>query len=74
MKKAQEYRRHAQECRVLARGAASDQERDQLLAMAAHWENLAEQRLILLQKQEHEAARQGGSRDDRVRGTDKKNT
>jgi len=44
MKKASEYRQHAEECRALAarmeRGAA----REQLLRMAAAWEELARDR------------------------------
>jgi hypothetical protein len=44
MKKASEYRRHAEECRTLARNAMSDQERNQLLNMAETWTKLAEER------------------------------
>ena len=36
MKKASEYRKHAEECRSLARGVQGPQ-RDQLLEMAATW-------------------------------------
>jgi len=41
MKKAAEYRRHAQECRALARNAATEQERTQFLEISATWESLA---------------------------------
>ena len=40
MKKASDYRVHAEECRALARNMQGDQ-RDQLLEMAATWERLA---------------------------------
>ena len=43
-KKAEEYRRHANECRALARKAASEEERKQLTEMAETWLSLAEQR------------------------------
>ena len=48
MKKASEYRQHAQECRVLARGATTSQHRDQLLTMAETWEKLARERETLI--------------------------
>ena len=44
MKKASEYRQHAEECRLLAQGMAQGEHRDQLLEMAATWENLARER------------------------------
>lgn len=44
MKKASEYRRHAQECRALARGMPLGPKRDQLLEMAVTWDNLAAER------------------------------
>jgi len=44
MKQAEEYRRHAAECRRLAHSAVSDQERDQLLDLAKTWEGLAASR------------------------------
>lgn len=49
MKKASEYRKHAQECRVLANSMSGDQ-RDQLLEMAATWEKLAAERSELLRR------------------------
>ena len=48
VKKASEYRQHAAECRVLARKAISPEERDQLLNMAATWEQLAIEREALI--------------------------
>ncbi len=69
MKKASEYRRHAQECRELATTMDSAEHRDQMLKMAEHWERLAEDRLALIQKHpelampgEHEEERSWGAR------------
>jgi hypothetical protein len=44
MKKASEYRKHAEECRVLARGLKGGPQRDQLLEMAKNWDQMAEDR------------------------------
>ncbi len=49
MKKASEYRKHAEECRALARGVQGEQ-RDQLLEMAATWDNLAAERAAFIQR------------------------
>jgi hypothetical protein len=49
MKKASEYRKHAEECRALAKGVAGEQ-RDQLLEMAATWERLAAERAELIRR------------------------
>jgi hypothetical protein len=49
MKKAAEYRRHAEQCRVLARSIEGEHRR-QLLQMAAHWESLASERDDLLSR------------------------
>jgi hypothetical protein len=49
MKKASEYRQHAEECRILAAKMEFGDQREQLLSMAAHWEKLAEDRLTLVQ-------------------------
>jgi len=48
MKTASEYRKHAEECRVLARQVPEGEQRDQLLEMARTWENLAETREALV--------------------------
>jgi hypothetical protein len=45
MKKASEYRQHAEECRDLARRAKEAEHRDMLLNMAATWDSLAAERL-----------------------------
>ena len=44
MKKTEDYRQHASECRALARKARSEEERQQLLTMAATWDILAVER------------------------------
>jgi hypothetical protein len=44
MKKASEYREHAQQCRDLAKRMTIGEQRDQLLDMAQTWERLAAER------------------------------
>jgi hypothetical protein len=44
MKTAAEYRKHAEECRVLARQMPEGEQRSQLLEMARTWDGLAETR------------------------------
>ena len=44
MKKASEYRQHADECRALAARMDVGEHRDQLLEMAATWDRLAAER------------------------------
>jgi len=48
MKKASEYRQHAEECRALASKMDSEDQRAQLLQMADQWEKLAADRLALI--------------------------
>jgi hypothetical protein len=50
VKKASEYRQHANECRALAMKMTSGRQRDQLLAMAAHWDQLAADRVDLIRQ------------------------
>jgi hypothetical protein len=50
MKKASEYRQHAEECRALARGLPDGEQRKQILAMAANWEKLAAERSDLIRR------------------------
>ncbi len=50
MKKASEYRRHAEECRALANAMEQGAQRNQLLEMAATWENLARDRSELVRR------------------------
>jgi hypothetical protein len=44
VKKASEYRKHAGECRALARQMKQGEYREQLLVMADTWERLAAER------------------------------
>jgi hypothetical protein len=44
MQKVEDYRRHAEECRNMARRARLPEERDMLLNMARTWDNLASYR------------------------------
>ena len=48
MKKASEYRRHAEECRSLAKRLLAGEQRDQMLNMAGMWEKLAADRATLV--------------------------
>ena len=50
MKKASEYRQHAEECRVLARSMPAGKDRDQLLEMATTWDTLAAERSKLVRR------------------------
>jgi hypothetical protein len=51
MKKAEDYRAHAAECRQLARASRDSKTRDMLLNMAKTWESLAVDREIELARQ-----------------------
>ena len=44
MLKVADYRAHAEECRILARQSALPHIREELLRMAATWDDLADQR------------------------------
>lgn len=48
VKKASEYRAHAAECRGLAAKMDLGEARDQLIAMARHWDQLAAERTQLI--------------------------
>ena len=50
MRKASEYRQHAEECRALARSMPAGKDRDQLLEMSATWDKLAAERSKLVQR------------------------
>lgn len=50
MKKASEYRLHATECRALAAQMGEESQREQLLAMAEHWDKLAADRVELIRR------------------------
>ena len=49
MKKVSEYRQHAAECRALAAKMAVDENRGQMLEMAATWDRLADERAQALE-------------------------
>ena len=61
MKKASEYRSHAEECRQLA-GIMEGEQKQQLLEMAATWERLAQERADLVRRHPELALR--GERDE----------
>ena len=50
MKTAAEYRKHAEECRVLAKQLPEGEQRNQLLEMARTWDALAADRDRMSQK------------------------
>ena len=50
MKKASEYRQHAEECRALAWATPVGKQRDQRLEMAASWDMLAVERSELVRR------------------------
>jgi len=59
VKKASEYRQHAEECRALSRSSRNDEHRSQLLKMAETWDNLAAERERLLEEQKYLDAAEG---------------
>lgn len=50
MKKASEYLAHARQCRELAARMATAADREQMISMASHWEQLAQDRAELIRK------------------------
>ncbi len=52
MRKALEFREHAQECRLLASKAQNPDQRAQLIKMAETWESLAESRERMVRESE----------------------
>jgi len=50
MGKVEDYKRHADECRLMARNASNDDQRQGLLTMAATWESLATDRLAHMER------------------------
>lgn len=65
MKKASEYRQHAHECRDLAAKMASADQREQLLEMARHWDQLAGDRAALIER--HPELALEGEREEETR-------
>jgi hypothetical protein len=66
MKKASEYRQHAQECRQLANRMEQGEHRNQLLEMAATWDKLASERSDLVRR--HPELALEGEHQDESRG------
>jgi hypothetical protein len=50
LKKAADYRKHAEQCRRLARRMAEPAQKEQLLVMAETWEQLARDRESLTRR------------------------
>lgn len=74
MKKASEYREHAQECRALAAKMESGEQRELLLKMAAQWDRMATDRTDLIlrhpelaQEGEHEEEQRQARRESDAR-------
>jgi len=65
MKKASEYRQHANECRDLASQMESGDQREQLMNMALQWERMAADRAALIQRHP-ELAREGEQEEERL--------
>jgi hypothetical protein len=61
MRKAEEYKKHADECRHLAASASNEDSRRQLLEMADTWESLARDRNNQLALQKRISALEGDS-------------
>jgi hypothetical protein len=59
VKKASEYRKHAEECRALARQMKQGEYREQLLVMADTWDRLAEEREASLAGEVEAAVKEG---------------
>jgi hypothetical protein len=51
MRKVDDYRRHADECRAMARNATNDEHRQGLLNMAETWDRLAADRIAQMERQ-----------------------
>jgi hypothetical protein len=66
MKKVEDYRSHAEECRTMARRARSAQERDMLINMARTWDDLSIHRAEQIARQKRIRALLAGS--DRMNG------
>jgi hypothetical protein len=55
MKKVEEYRAHAEECRLMAARARTPREKDMLINMAATWESVAVDRQARIARQKRMA-------------------
>jgi hypothetical protein len=54
MKKVEDYRQHATECRMMASRSRSPEEKTMLMNMAATWESLAADREAKIERQERD--------------------
>lgn len=61
MKKADEYRKHAKECRDLAAQMDKPEQSEQLMLMADAWEAMAADREILVQRIQGPSVTEAGS-------------
>ena len=52
MRKIEDYRKHAEECRTMLARSRTEEERQMLLNMAATWESLAKDREDQMARQE----------------------
>ena len=64
MRKIEEYRRHAEECRQLAMASSIDESRRQLLEMAETWDGLARNREEQIARQKRIAAMESKGSED----------
>ena len=62
MQRTREYQDRAEECRRLAKRAKSPEEREALVKMAAHWEDLANSRSEHVEQKERLARLDGNPR------------
>jgi hypothetical protein len=69
MKKASEYRQHADECRAMATQMKPGPQRDQLLEMARTWDNLAAERAELIRRYPELALKGEHDEDTRTPGS-----
>jgi hypothetical protein len=51
MKKVEDYKRQADECRAMARATSNEEQRQGLLAMAETWDGLAANRTTQVERQ-----------------------
>ncbi|MFC3068962.1 hypothetical protein [Phenylobacterium soli] len=70
MKKASEYRLHAEECRALAAQMELGEKRDQLISMAAHWDRMAIERAELIAR--HPELAMEGEREEETGGASRR--
>ena len=64
MRKVEEYRRNADECRQLATKSSNEETRTQLLQMAETWDGLARDRQAQIARQERMSALEGNGDGD----------